>query len=478
VSQETENRTGSLDARQGDLPDAGLGDADLGEGRPRPEAQADSAPPSRQAVLVAVAAGLGYMFDAYVVNIYSFVLPLIAVTFALTSTAQGVVGSIMLLGYAIGTFGFGWAADRWGRKDTLGVSILLYGVTTAASGLAPGTGIFAALRLITGIGGAGELSVGVPYTAEVWPRRSRAVGTGGVIFSLYAVGALLALLASLALAPAYGWRAAFLFAIVPAAGVFWLRRKLTESMPFLRARELAASRVTAAERRGRVREILTDRNLRRRLLVASLIFTGNAVGYWGFLVFLQKYMIAEFKLSFRHSLALTTIFYAAMMIWPFAGALLADRVGRRPAGITGAVVLATGSLVAFSTHSLAVYVIAQVFGIGCLGWTWSVGETYVAELFPTRLRATGFGLGVSIGRIPAIAGPLVTGIMATQIGIGNVARWFALIWVFLIVGYLIGPETKGRPLAELDTAAEPATRAKAAAASAGCGGGRVHQRGD
>jgi hypothetical protein len=65
-------------------------------------------------------------------------------------------------------------------------------------------------------------------------------------------------------------------------------------------------------------------------------------------------------------------------------------------------------------------------------------------------------VGVAIGgRIPAIAGPLVTGIMASQIGIGNVARWFALIWVFLIVGYLIGPETKGKSLAELD-AADPA----------------------
>lgn len=106
--------------------------------------------------------------------------------------------------------------------------------------------------------------------------------------------------------------------------------------------------------------------------------------------------------------------------------------------------------IAFSTHSLALFVAAQVFGIGGLGWTWSVGETYVAELFPTRLRATGFGLGVSIGRIPAIAGPLVTGAMAAQIGIGNVARWFALIWVFLIIGYLIGPETRGRSLAKLD----------------------------
>ncbi|HYZ56555.1 MAG TPA: MFS transporter [Streptosporangiaceae bacterium] len=423
-----------------------------------PVGQDDDRPPSRQAVLVAVASGLGYMFDAYVVNIYSFVLPLIAVTFALSTTAQGVVGSIMLLGYAIGTFGFGWAADRFGRKDTLGVSILVYGITTAASGLAPGTGLFAALRLLTGVGGAGELSVGVPYTAEIWPRRTRATGAGGVIFSLYAVGALLALLASLVLAPGYGWRATFVFALVPAIGVFWLRRKLTESLPFLRARERAASsaaRLGTTRRRDRIREILADRRLRKHLLVASLIFIGNAVGYWGFLVFLQKYMIGEFKLSFRHSLALTTIFYAAMVAWPFLGARTADRIGRRGAGILGAVIVAAGSLVAFSTHSLAIFVIAQVFGIGALGWTWSVGETYVAELFPTRLRATGFGLGVSIGRIPAIAGPLVTGAMASQIGIGNVARWFALIWVFLIVGYLIGPETKGKSLAELD-AVDPA----------------------
>jgi MFS transporter, putative metabolite:H+ symporter len=429
-------------------------------------ADVEDSRPSRQAVLVAVAAGLGYMFDAYVVNIYSFVLPLIAITFAMSTTVQGVVGSVMLLGYAVGTFGFGWAADRFGRRNTLGVSILLYGVTTAASGVAPGTGIFAALRFITGIGGAGELSVGVPYTTEMWPRRSRAAGAGGIIFSLYAAGALLALLASLVLAPTYGWRAAFVFAVVPAAGVFWLRRKLVESVPFLRARELAANRDTAAGQRGRIQEILADRTLRRRLLIAALIFTGNAVGYWGFLVFLQKYMITEFKLSFRHSLALTTIFYAAMLVWPFVGAFLADRLGRRPAGILGAVVLATGSLVAFSTHSLPVYVVAQVFGIGCLGWTWSVGETYVSELFPTRLRATGFGLGVSIGRVPAIAGPLVTGIMATQIGIGNVARWFALIWVFLIVGFLIGPETKRKPLAELDTVTETPRRVRGSTAPA------------
>lgn len=417
-------------------------------------ADPDQQAPSRQAVLVAVAAGLGYCFDAYVVNIYSFVLPLIAVAFALSNTALGVIGSVMLVGYAIGTFGFGWAADRFGRRSTLGASILVYGVTTAASGLAPGPGLFTALRFVTGLGGAGELAVGVPYTTEVWPARSRATGAGGVIFSLYAVGALTAVLSALALAPAWGWRAAFGFAIVPAVFVFLLRRAIAESAPFLQARQaLQERRLSRADRRGRVREILATPALRRRLLVTSLIFIANAVGYWGFLVFLQKYMIATFSLTFSHSLALTAIFYAAMVAWPFAGARLADRLGRRASGILAAAVVAAGSLVAFSVHSLPVYCIAQVFGIGGLGWTWAVGETYVSELFPTRLRATGFGLGVAIGRIPAIAGPLVTGVLATQVGIGNLARWFALIWLLFAAGFLLGPETRNKPLAELDSVA-------------------------
>jgi putative MFS transporter len=413
-------------------------------------ASADTDRPSRHAWLVAVSAGLGYLFDSYVVNIYSFVLPLIAVSFALSSTAQGLIGSILLAGYTLGTFVFGWAADRFGRRDTLGASILLYGVTTAVSGLATGVGLFAALRFITGLGGAGELSVGVPYTLEEWPRRRRAIGAGAVIFSLFAIGALLAIGISLVFAPWLGWRAAFFLSLLPAVGVFVLRRAIRESDPFLRVR--AAQRV----RRGRVRDILRDPVLRRRVVIGSLIFVANAVGYWGYLVFLQKYMLSRFGLTFRQSLGLTAVFYLAMAVWPVVGSVVAERVGRRPAGVVGAVVLAVSSVIAFSSGSLAVFATAEVFGIGLLGWTWAVANTYVAELFPTRLRATGFGLCVAIGRLPSIAGPVLTGVLIGSVGLASVARWFALVWVLYVVGLLLGPETRGRQLAELD-AVDPRT---------------------
>jgi MFS transporter, putative metabolite:H+ symporter len=402
-------------------------------------------PDTSQARLVALSAGLGYMFDAYVVNIYSFVLPLIATDFSLSTGRQGLIGSIMLVGYMLGTFGFGWAADRFGRRPTLGASILLYGLTTAVNGLAGTVFAFAALRFVTGLGGAGEIAVGVPYTAEVWPARRRAIGAGAIIFSFYAVGALIALAVALAVAPGLGWRATFYFSLVPALLVFALRRALRESAPYVATRERGAV--------GRqTREVLSSPALRRRLLVASLIFVANAVGYWGFLVFLQKYMLGEFNLTFRHSLGLTMVFYAAMAVWPWLGALAADRFGRRAAGIAGALGVAIASVVAFSTHTLGVFVVAQVFGIGLLGWTWAVGLTYVAELFPTRVRATGFGLGVAIGRLPAIAGPVLTGSLIASVGLGTLAKYFALLWLLYVAGCLLGPETARRPLEELDGA--------------------------
>jgi MFS transporter, putative metabolite:H+ symporter len=161
-------------------------------------------------------------------------------------------------------------------------------------------------------------------------------------------------------------------------------------------------------------------------------------------------MLGRFGLTFRQSLALTMAFYLAMAIWPFLGARAAERFGRRPAAIAGAIVLAGSSVIGFSTGSLLVFAIAQVFGIGLLGWTWAVGQTYVAELFPTALRGTGFGLGVAFGRIPSIARPVLTGSLIGSVGLPTLAKCFAVLWLLYIGAFLIGPETRGRRLEELD----------------------------
>ena len=135
--------------------------------------------PFKDYFLVSLASGLEYGFDAYAVNIYGIILPVITASLGASASTMGLIGSIQLVGYTLGTIGFGIAADRFGRKDTLGATILLYGATTTLGGLSHNLPFFASTRFLTGVGGAGELAVGAPYTAEMWPARFRAIGVGG-----------------------------------------------------------------------------------------------------------------------------------------------------------------------------------------------------------------------------------------------------------------------------------------------------------
>src|SRR5581483_2983035 len=77
--------------------------------------------------------------------------------------------------------------------------------------------------------------VGAAYTAKMWPKKVRAIGTGGIMFSLYSAGYIFAAVCAIFIVPRYGWQWAFGFAIVPAILVFILRRIVQESLRFKHA---------------------------------------------------------------------------------------------------------------------------------------------------------------------------------------------------------------------------------------------------
>ncbi|MGL6235167.1 MAG: MFS transporter [Segniliparus sp.] len=420
------------------------------EGRAEPErhepAASRQAPTFKQALGVAVTAGLGYGFDSYAVNIYGLVLPKIQQTLQITEAQAGYIGSIFLVGYTVGTIGFGLAADRWGRKTTLGASILLYGFTTALAGLTTNLAAFTGLRFLTGVGGAGELAVGAPYTAEVWPAKTRAIGVGGVIFSLFSLGYVLAASVALVLVPHFGWQSVFVVAIVPAVLLFLVRQGVVESHRHVEAK--AKARAAAAKPK-----LWRLPGVRRRLVVGWLIYTANAVGYWGMTLFLTTYIVKKFHAAPTDAIRYALLFFLLQAVFVFVGACLADWVGRRPSAILAAVVEIVSTVLGATSESLGEYLPFGAVSIATLGWLWGVGDTYIAELFPTVLRGTGFGVAVGGGRIASIAAPAVVGWAIGQYG--PQAPYLALggLWTLTIAGYLLGPETKG---AELDDLADAA----------------------
>ncbi|ORA32441.1 MFS transporter [Mycobacterium branderi] len=416
--------------------------------------------PLRDSLLVAVTAGLGYSFDAYAVNIYGLVLPLIAVSFAVDLTTLGFIGSIFLVGYMVGTIGFGIAADRWGRKDTLGVSILLYGATTSLGGLTANIPLFAALRFLTGVGGAGELAVGAPYTCEMFPPRYRALGVGGIMFSLFSFGYILAGLAALYIAPRFGWQWTFIVAIVPAVAVFALRRHVQESVRY--AIQKADEKIRAAqelERSARAKErVWRIAGVRKRIGIGWLLYTANATGYWGLSVFLTTFMVKKFGVSPTSAIGYAIGFYVAQFFFSYLGTGLSDWRGRRPVGIAGAVLMIAATVMATTASSLGLFLVFGALMMALLGWLWGVGDTYVSELFPTRIRGTGFGLAVGGGRFAAIFAPLLVGAGITAFGPTIPFLASAGLWLLTIVGYLLGPETSRKSLEQIEAEFEAVSR--------------------
>lgn len=405
--------------------------------------------PFRDAFLVAIAAGLGYGFDAYAVNIFGIVGPLIAKDLHVTVKTLGLIGSIFLIGYTIGTIGFGILADRFGRRTALGWSILLYGITTALGGISSNLYVFTGLRFLTGVGGAGELAVGAPYTAEMWPAKVRAIGTGGIMFSLYSLGYIVAATAALLIVPRYGWHWTFAFAIVPAILVFLFRQLISESGRFKQAKaELEA--IVQIEGIKHPREsIWTIPGARKRIAIGWMIYIANACGYWGITVFITTFMVTKFHVTPTKAIFYALMFYVVQFFLSYVGTAIADFVGRRPAGMIGGSLMIVFTIVASLTNSLSTFLLFGALMIGMLGWLWGVGDTYISEFFRTTLRGTSFGIMVGGGRFASIFAPFLVGWGISTLGPTIPFLATAGLWVLTIIAYYIGPETAGRELEDV-----------------------------
>jgi putative MFS transporter len=405
--------------------------------------------PIRESLLVALAAGLGYGFDAYAVNIYGMLGPTLAHDLNVTIKTIGLIGSIFLVGYTIGTIGFGYLADHIGRRDALGWSIILYGLTTALGGLSTNLYIFTFLRFLTGVGGAGELAVGAPYTAEMFPKKVRALGTGGIMFSLYSAGYIFAAICTMFIVPRYGWQWAFGFAIIPAILVFMLRRVVQESVRYKHARAEVDKLVELeGKRRPRV-SIWSIPGAKKRIFIGWLLYVPNACGYWGITVFLTTFMVQKFHVTPTDAIFYAMCFYIVQFFLSYVGTGLSDLVGRRPAGILGALIMMGCTVVASRTEDFNTFLIFGAIMIGMLGWLWGVGDTYLSEFFRTTLRSTGFGIMVGGGRVASIFAPYLVGWGIAEFGPSIPFLATAALWVGTIIGYSIGPETSGKELEEV-----------------------------
>ncbi|GEP06167.1 MFS transporter [Methylobacterium oxalidis] len=404
---------------------------------------------------ITLAATLGYLFDAYAINIYGMTLALIALDFGVSIQTMGLIGSIFIAGYMLGSCVFGMLGDRFGRKHTLGFSIFAYGSVTALTGLAMTPIQFAIGRFFTGVGGGGELTVGVPYVVESWDSKRRGLGAG-LMFAGYALGVVYAAIVSALILEWLGWRAMYFLAVLPAVIILFVRMQLEESPSYVATMEKLKQ--TRRKRVSFWESLKASPALRRNLAWGSLIYVSLACIYYAETVFAVPFMVSELKMSTTVAVATLGLFNLSMFVFSIGCGVLSDKIGRKAAGSLTLVVLAASLWVMFSTTSIPLFVIFGILAFGGIGGSWAIGMVHVAELFPTEIRGSGFGWSVALGRFPSIFAPLGIAWLAsiTQGGMGDAMKYSCVVLVCALAAYVFGPESLGRTGRDVTEALEDA----------------------
>jgi MFS family permease len=396
----------------------------------------------RKAWRALFAAQLGWMLDAMDFLLFTFALLPIQKEFGLSKQDVTLPILAALVASAIGGIAFGRIADRIGRVRAMSISILLYSGATAGMATSHTLAQLVAWRILVGLGMGGEWSCGSVLVAETWPAQHRAKAMG-IMQAGWAIGAMIAAGLSALVLERFGWRVLFLIGAAPAVLAFFLRRTVEEPEVWREQQR--------TQTRSRWLEMFAPEFLRRTVL-ATLLAASVLVAFWGVTSWLPAFLATPLA---EGGAGLTVTKSAAWLIVLQLGAFfgyisfgwIADRIGRRPA-FTLFMIAATivVPLFAFGARSpLALLTLGPLVGYFAHGY-FSLFGAMLAELFPTRIRASAQGFCYNTGRLASAFAPYAIGAAAAKHGLGFSIAADALFFALGAVLIWLLPETKGTEL--------------------------------
>jgi MFS family permease len=420
-----------------------------------------------------IASNLGWMFDGF--EAYALILTVGVALHQLLPSAQysqipayaGAIIATTLCGWAVGGMVAGILADYIGRKRTMIFAILTYSIMTGLSAFSWDWISFAVFRFLAGLAIGSEWVTGTSMTAEFWPDRARGKGSG-LFQSGFGIGFFLASVTWIFVGETGpgAWRTMYLIGALPALLTFWIRRAIPESTLWEKANERRAAAIarerlgqgTTAEDRALTRftllDLFTTPAIRNRTIIAFLMATTSAVGFWGISTWVPPYIgsvAARAGLSAPRWESFTGMAYNAGSVAGYIGlGFLADAFGRKPVTLAFfAFSLLSTPVLFLWTHDLhlllVVASIVGLFGSGQITWM----SVWLPELYPTRMRATAVGFIFNAPRLIAAGGTLMAGRLIVKFGgYENAALIVATIYLLGLAAGPFLPETRGKPLPE------------------------------
>lgn len=420
-----------------------------------------------------LALGITWVLDAFEVVIVSAVLKPMSKSLDFTPTQSSLMVSGFLLGAIIGSFLFGYLADKYGRKKLFLLTLLLYAGGTFLTGFANSFESALFFRIIAGAGIGGEFAAIHSAIDEFVPSRHRGK-VDGTISALWNLGSILASLsASFILSyfhEAFAWRFAFLLGGILALVALFVRLYVPESPRWLLSK-------------GRIKEAqLIVEDLERR---AGGKYSSDACSipvFEGSILDATKLVLSRYRWRFVFSslmsITILSTYYGLITLLPtsFATAfgfssqdipkiLLVGSIG----GLVGGLVVAfmsdtlgrkiTGSLVSFLAFLLSLFFLSPLdfdtvyFAYSLIAFSFaSVAYVSATEIYPSYIRAYAIGLLSVIGRLMGALFPVIL-VNFSSLNYAYGVLGLSFLWLVGFISYLAwslkGMEAKGKSIEEI-----------------------------
>lgn len=378
-------------------------------------------------MIIAICAIL-LIVDGYDVFIYGVVLPELMKQWQLTAPQAGSLASWALFGMMGGALLFGPLGDRIGRKRTIALCFGLFSVSTFCNGFAATPTEFGIFRFLAGLGCGGLMPNAVALTNEYAPKRLRSTLVA-VMFSGYAVGGMVAAGIGIFMLPRFGWHAMFFAAAAPLILLPLLLRALPESVGFLirSGREEQARAVLTRLVPGNAPTTgkLVYQNAGSTSASVAELFRHNrtlgTLAMWlcFFCCLLMVYALGswlpQLMRSAGYSLGSSLSFLLALnfggMLGAICGGRIADRFGL-PRVVIAYFALGALCIALLGTNPAmpVLYLLIFIAGAGTTG-TQILLYASVAEFYNLSVRSTGLGWASGMGRVGAIVGPMLGGLL-------------------------------------------------------------------
>jgi putative MFS transporter len=419
--------------------------------------------------------GAGMFFDGYDLYIAGGVLASAIQTKFTTAPQNLQFISLTFVGMTLGSLITGFVGDRFGRRFTYQVNLLIFGLASLAAAFAQDMNQLIACRFVQGLGLGAEIVVGYSTLTEFVPPRTRGRWLAMMAF-LTVTGFPVTALLGYIIIPTWGWRPMFIIAGIGSLIVWYLRKNLPESPRWLESQGRTAeaeSLMEAIEKEsaggGTLPPIVVPPSLPRvsaldmlrppllqRMIVGSWVLITINTLIFGFVIFLPQFFLRQ-GLTIASSLAYTLVLSAGSLVGCALGAYLSDAIGRR-ASIIGAsvVTIITGYIYArFNAASDP----AIVLSVGCVLIVAIYVQTailfgvYTPELFPTEIRLRANGICNTLGRAATVVSPFIVGALMASYNLpGVVWLMIALVLVQILMVWAWGVEPRNRGLEDVAAA--------------------------